>query len=207
VSLLILDQWKAIFGAEPVWSDADPEVEVSLFRPALPVMLEPGSEVLVTAGASRRPMNAPPEQPALIEYLMVLPAAWRELYGEDPAALFAVDTLRVIANYPHRSGAWLGQGHTLPAGRPIHPTTEMNGWVLTNALIFEQQPELSVGGNPVAPLLLTPLYPLELSLARGQGTDALMDRLFRMVGALQQDWSFFLLPERPDTVGGNTFFV
>ncbi len=204
----MLTQLEAHFGGTLVWKQERSGLTVAQFT-GINGRLEPESVVFATAGMSNRRMpGAPAGSAARIELMIALPGGWQKIFEvADPSELFAVDTLKVCANYPFQYNTWLGGGHTLPAGRPLCKQTAMAGWVFTNDLLFEDPAPLKVEGEPVELLLMTPLYPLELSLAQSRGTDALMDRLFRMVGTLQQDWSFFAAPKRPDTVGGGTIFV
>jgi hypothetical protein len=193
------------FGAKPSWSREENGLAVLRYLPRKGVMLEPTSEIFVTAGMSDRAMKVPdPETPDRVELMVACPGNWKELYATSIDALFVVDTLRTCARFPFEHQAFLGHLHTLPAGRPLAPQTEMAGWVLTTPLVLEDSEPIPGADGLVHPLLMTPLYLSELAYARAKGTAALMDRLFSLVGTFGADWSFLLRPKRPDTVAGHT---
>jgi hypothetical protein len=211
----ILDHYARILDARTTVLSETEGLTIAALAPTRDVMAEPTTRLVLTDGMSRRAMNAPEGAPARVELACAVPEQFEQAYACELAGSWLVDAMRELAAYPSRNGTWLGAGHTLPVGRPLAPQTEMTGLLLSMPLVLEDQRHWSVGDDlvgaapegPVHVLLVTPLYPGELVLARDQGTEALMSRLFSLVEAVGQDWSFFTLPQRPDTVFGSTIFA
>lgn len=208
-SMSILDQLARRFGAHPLWTGERDGVTIARFRPIQGVRLEPGTEVFVTAGMSDRAMSIPSEdERARVEIAWAVPGGWERAWSaasEDE--LFVVEALGLLAAYPFRSDTWLGVGHTIPGGRPVAAGTRLCGFAMFGPAFLLSDAPLDNEGHAVHILTCAPVYELELSFAYARDTRALFDRLVTMLGALHQDWGFLSLPQRPDTVGGDTVFI
>jgi hypothetical protein len=201
-------RYDALFGTSASWSDDRDGIRVQRYRPRKNVMLEPTSDVFVTAGMSARSMNVPRvDVPSRTELLVVAPPEWTKVYETGDDEFFVVDTLRTTARYPFERNTFLGANHTVPAGRPLAPQTPMCGWVLTTPLILERPAPIATSHGDVTLLLMTPLHAAELAFAQSSGTAALMNRIFSLLETLGVDWSFLLAPKRPDVVAGTTIIV
>ena len=207
MSTPVLDHYAGVLGAPTAVLEADDDLTIAALAPTRGVMVEPTTRLLLTDGMSRQPMKVPDRIPARVELLAAVPAAFEQAYACEIATSWLVDMLRTLAAYPARTGTWLGAGHTLPIGRALAPQTDMAGLLLSVPLVLEYERLWSFGDEPIHLLLATPLHPAELSLARTQGTGALMNRLFALVETVGQDWGFFTLPKRPDTVLGPAIFA
>lgn len=169
---------------------AGPAIDVCVFRPGFA-----GREfyTLATSGMSDAPMAVPAEAAGVPR------RAELALYVDLPTPGL-VRLVRSLARLPHRTGQWLGPGHTLPNGDPpalLFP--EVHGCVLDTVLVLESivAPEkdlrelLAVDGEPVAMLWPLPISGAECQVKLEQGTSALL-ALFNAV-----QLSFVLDPARP----------
>jgi hypothetical protein len=138
-------------------------------------------KIAVTCGMAARPM-APPEDFATCrraELFLGLPPDW-QLDPEsltDAANAWPVRLLRQMARFPHLSGGWLWERHTV--GRvedpPHGPGTDMNATLIAPAINTPSGFDLLQTREiePVRFLALLPLHPEELRLARDEGVTEL----------------------------------
>jgi hypothetical protein len=126
----------------------------------------------VTGGASRLPMQVPPEYhgaPRRIELVLYVGEPRNE-YGH---------LLHRLAHYSHRNATWLGYWHSL-VGEPIVPDS------LLGPIVFLDPPfepdnvlheRLIVEGDPVELLWVVPITEQELAYKVEHGIEALQERL------------------------------
>jgi hypothetical protein len=131
------------------------------------------SFVLVTGGMSDAPMNTPPgsDFPRRAELIV---------YCTDPKPEY-VETLRMLAHFPHNQRTWLGIGHTIPNGNPPAPfwgSSVLDTILLIPTIVQRDAalPEqLQIGGEPVHFLWVVPLTTPECQLKLEKGVEAIFD--------------------------------
>jgi len=128
---------------------------------------------LVTSGLSDRAMALPEDlgrEHARAELILYVAEP-------EPAHVRLLQTCAALASEP---GTWLGQGHTIPNGRPPAPLFE--GSLLTAILLLRTilepdaylEDHLFVDGDPVSFLWLCPITTAELELKLERGLPALL---------------------------------
>lgn len=203
------EQLEQLFGRAAYWSgklnpdtaedEEVPPVSFHVFEPT-----EASRHwTLVTEGMSARPMNGPVSDSGATrtELVLRLPPDWRighALVQRGSDVSWPVDSLRLVAEYPHRYGAVLRLGETVAFDeppQPLHASTKLAGWVLVPGMSLEGPCTLTrPDGTQIELLSLVALHRAEIQLARAEGLPALMKAL---------DWktlSLVLDPKRPSRV-------
>ena len=200
------EQFEKLFGAAAYWSgsripDTASEREVS--EPGLHVFLpSDGSPwwTVVTDGMSEHSMRGAVADSGATraELVLRLPPSWpvgHALKQSATEAAWPIDSLLMVAEYPHRYGAVLRLGETVAFDEPpapLHPSTKLAGWVLVPGLSLQGPCTLTrPDGTTIEILSLVALHRAEIELARSRGLPALMKAL---------NWkslSLVLDPKRP----------
>lgn len=130
---------------------------------------------LVTSGLSDRAMAVPEDLGAAHARIELI------LYVDEVRPEF-VRLLTTCAGLAFEPGTWLGQGHTIPNGRPPVPLfagTSLCGLLLMPTVLEPDaflDDHLTIEGDPVNFLWLVPLTEAELELKVEQGLPALLQR-------------------------------
>ena len=140
---------------------------------------------LITAGMSDEPMDAPKNEWHLAELCFLLPADWpldRDDWGD--AQEWTLLWLKYLAQLPHKSGGWLGYGHTIPNGDPPQPLDESTEAVSVMLIPPVSLPErfarLRVGETDAEIInfwALVPLLPDELRMKLQAKTPTLLEKM------------------------------
>lgn len=144
--------------------------------------------LIVTSGMSEQPQRVPAGDDEFkhVELCAMIPADWpgKSDLSEDPRFAWAASAMKMIARYPHATGAFVGYGHTLDFA--LHAKTGgMPDSPFTGALLYEPR-----GVNPtfrtlllddrrILFLQLVPLFPDEVEYKLKKGSKALSDRVKR----------------------------
>ena len=163
--------------------------------------------VIYTTGMSAMPMTLPeellPEYKDLerAELLLFLPAEWDILTGYEtdkdvPESLWwPVHLMKYLARFPHEYGTWLGWGHTIPNSAEYAPYDETTK--LCGTLLGSLQEEISVfhteDGTQINMYVMMPLYREEMEYKLEAGTEALLEKLFKLNG-----FGMVVFPDRPN---------
>lgn len=142
--------------------------------------------VLLTSGMSDKAMRVPEGSglAAHAELCMLLPAHWplEQSSWADENIYWPVRWLRVMARFPHESGTWIAEGHTIRNGEhnaAFAPSTRLGGLlVLSPRMLRTQlQPLRTADGKQIYFYSLLPLYPEEMAYNLKHGSRALLKRL------------------------------
>ncbi|MCB9617292.1 MAG: suppressor of fused domain protein [Sandaracinus sp.] len=200
------EQLERLFGAHAYWSGNRSANSPSPREAAAPAlhMFQPTDAspwwTVVTDGLSAHPMpGAVADSGATrAELVLRLPPSWpvgHALKQSATEAAWPIDSLLMVAEYPHRYGAVLRLGETVAFDEPpapLHPSTKLAGWVLVPGVSLEGPCTLTrPDGRTIEILSLVALHRAEIELARTHGLPALMEAL---------DWknlSLVLDPKRP----------
>jgi hypothetical protein len=189
------------------------DVHVIMPRPERPYI------TLFTTGMSELPMKTPCTCcPNRLELMMTLPADWPlpapsceccagkvspHLPRSEPR-LWPVTCLRYLARYPHRTGKWLGFGHTVQNGHPperFAPDAAFCCSLILSPLSIPPEALELAGpdGETIEILAPYPIYRPEMQLKLRRGTPALLARLERAGVTDLVD------TRRPDSVTGKCY--
>ncbi|MBI9075806.1 MAG: suppressor of fused domain protein [Desulfatibacillum sp.] len=140
---------------------------------------------LITSGMSDLPMATPEgsDAPRYLELMMTLPKHW-QLNDEafhDENWYWPIRALKFLARFPHKYGAWLGVGHTIPNGDPPVPFANNTGFtgilILPPVTVPKRFVSLKVEDDKeIFFMSCIPLYTGEMTLKLHSGTQALLDR-------------------------------
>jgi uncharacterized protein len=186
------EQLEELFGGTAYWSGKlNPDRPEDAGVPPLSFHVFQPTEAsrhwtVVTDGMSARPMDGPLSDSGATraELLLRLPPDWRighAVAQRDSEASWPIDSLRMVAEYPHRYGAVLRLGETVAFDeppQPLHASTKLAGWVLVPGLSLEGPSTLTrPDGTQIELLSLVALHRAEIQLARSNGLPALMKAL------------------------------
>lgn len=158
-------------------------------------IIEPSPErdcyTLVTTGMSDLPMNAPPgaEDFRYAELLLSLPKDWTpgpllKANMEDERLYWPIRLLKTLARLPHQYNTWLAYGHTVPNGDPAEPYAD-NTQLCCGLVLPAVGLPIELGTLHVRPdkaihfYGVYPIYESEMHYKLKNGTDALVDCLFK----------------------------
>lgn len=143
--------------------------------------------VLVTSGASARPMHMPAEMEeaaawAHIELAMLLPPTWKldQAAFADERNYWPVRLLKTLARLPHDFGTWLGWGHSIPNGdpaRPYAPGTSLTGAVVIPPFQLGAEFFELAGEPPLHIFQVLPVTTAEMEHKLRVGLDGLLEHL------------------------------
>ena len=165
-------------------------------------LIEPTPErdyyTLVTLGMGAHRMNVPEElrnsRLDRAELLICLPARWN-IRGQAEKWYWPLRWLKILARLPGSEDTWLGWGHTIPNSAeyaPYDETTELCG-----TLLGSLQEEISVfhaeDGTQINMYVMMPLYREEMEYKLEAGTEALLEKLFKLNG-----FGMVVFPDRPN---------
>jgi len=139
---------------------------------------------LFTTGMSAESMDVPYDTGLVphAELSLTLPEYWKvdlAVWKREPHWFWPIREMKAIAQYPHRYGTWIGEGHTLASADPpvpFDPTTELAAMLLTDGRLDDSEPVIDAY---VATRLLAlwPLHADELEYKLEHGFHALLDRM------------------------------
>ena len=165
----------AAMGARNITAYGFPGLERSFWRGLMSVLHD--TPVYLTAGLSDHPMTGSPEvaqvYPPRIELAAI--TAGQILGGPDGKLDIVSELLLGIAEQVIDQGMHIGVGHTLDFDERLSSNTEMSGFVF-GALDESDEKRLRAATHAQQILTVIPVTARELTLARADGIEALIER-------------------------------
>lgn len=153
----------------------DVKVEIAVIKPTE----EKNYYTLITMGMGAWEMKVPEraEDFARAELMMYMPADW-DLNPQNPASLWPVSWLKILARLPIQKNDWLGEGHTASRGEPFCPETQLDSSMLVAAknTAGEKAVALLPGEKKVNFYTVVALHEDETQFKMAMGMEKLMAR-------------------------------